>query len=140
MVGQGLIGKLSIVMEDIVIISQEIEVELQNAVVMAQGNNPISAYGSTYTFNQQISTSTTEIDKSNLKIFPNPAKDTDLFLEKVEVTAVNGQPIDYKNLKKPFISSIDLDWSKYASRLYFLKITTSEGVEVHKLNEAFYTL
>jgi hypothetical protein len=51
-IGQGLIGKLSIVMEDIVIISTEVEVELQNAVVMAEGNNPISAYGSKYTFNQ----------------------------------------------------------------------------------------
>ncbi|MCH2083061.1 MAG: T9SS type A sorting domain-containing protein [Saprospiraceae bacterium] len=139
--GQGLIGKLSIVMEDIVIISQEVEVELQNAVIMAQGNNPISAYGSTHTFNQQIPTSTTEINKNNFKIFPNPVKDIlrieaediNLLLEKVEVTAANGQQVDYQNLKSQSISSVDLDWSKYASGLYFLKITTSEGIEVRKL-------
>jgi AICAR transformylase/IMP cyclohydrolase PurH len=143
-IGQGLIGKLSIVMEDIVIISTEVEVELQNAVVMAEGNNPISAYGSTYTFNQEMPTNTTEIDNNNLIVFPNPVEDIvriesenqSLLLENVEVIAANGQQIDYKNLKSQSISSIDLDWSKYASGLYFLKITTSEGMEVRKLTLA----
>lgn len=143
--GQGLIGKLSIVMEDIVIIQEEIQVTLQNAVILAEGSNPISAYGSTYTFNApDTPTNTIEIDNNNLKIFPNPvedivrieSEDQSLFLENVEVIAANGQQIDNKNLKSQSISSVDLDWSKYASGLYFLKITTSEGMEVRKLTLA----
>jgi hypothetical protein len=89
-------------------------------------------------------TNTTEIYNNNLKVFPNPVEDIvriesenqSLLLENVEVIAANGQQVDYKNLKSQSISSIDLDWSKYASGLYFLKITTSEGMEVRKLTLA----
>ena len=143
--GQGLIGKLSIVMEDIVIISTQIDIALENMVVLGEDLQPYLATGSSWTFNEQeMPTNTTEIDNNNLKVFPNPvedivrieSEDQSLLLENVEVIAANGQQVDYKNLKSQSISSIDLDWSKYASGLYFLKITTSEGMEVRKLTLA----
>ena len=132
-------------MEDIVIISTQIDIALENMVVLGEDLQPYLATGSSWTFNEQeMPTNTTEIDNNNLKVFPNPVEDIvriesenqSLLLENVEVIAANGQQVDYKNLKSQSISSIDLDWSKYASGLYFLKITTSEGMEVRKLTLA----
>ena len=143
--GIGSIGKFSIVMEDIVILLTQVDISVETVVMVGPSLSPFIAEGSTLSFNNQgAATSTEELPISEkIRTYPNPIKDVlrveieDQAAQLLEVAVLNadGKELFKQDFKSQFISSVDLDWSKYASGLYFLKITTSEGIEVRRLTK-----
>ncbi|MCI5081914.1 MAG: T9SS type A sorting domain-containing protein [Saprospiraceae bacterium] len=145
--GVGGVGQISIVMEEIVLgLNSEVTVNTGSDVLvgvhvqeyLSDGMDPIIINPT------QQPTSTQDVAwKSDLKAYPNPVgnqlniqlDNPNIDIQNIEVLNANGQRLYEEQINYQSGALIQLDWSKYASGLYFLKITTSEGIEVRRLTK-----
>ncbi len=143
--GIGAVGQISIVMEDIVV-GYNIPIDASNDVLIGDFVKPYYSYAmEDLIINPtQQPTSTQDVAwKSDLKAYPNPVgnqlniqlDNPNIDIQNIEVLNANGQRLYEEQINYQSGALIQLDWSKYASGLYFLKITTSEGIVVRRLTK-----